>query len=206
MGSPKSPVGVTDLMAIRGISVLLDTNILIQGTGAKFQEQRVAITDFCKQNNVCICDTVFYEFMRNCSLKTFRQRRIQVESWIGGKETPMQVLAENDDVCRTFENLWILYLYLMRSEPKRLIHLSKEDAWISAAAVHHKIDNILTTDDSGDYPSEVFSSRSFDLGKEKSGLILHLKTFRREAAREHWKIMLKTKSINVSFQSFAHNR
>jgi len=198
---PTQMKGLAELLTLQRMRVLLDTNILIQGADARCLEQRKAIQDFCKQNEVCICDTVFYEFLRNCSPEKFRRRMRQVESW-SRKTGMMPVLPENEKIPRTFESLWILFLSVMRADPKRLIHLNKEDLWIAAAAAGHGIDHILTTDHSGDYPPEAFDDRSFDISMEKSHLVLHLKTFKRNWAREQWKTLMKAGSANIDIRSF----
>lgn len=194
------PTDVKKLLDIQEKKIVLDTNILIQGTEGKTENHRKWIRDFCEQNFVVISDTVFYEFLRNCNFNNFRKRRVLVEDWPSMK--PMRILREDKSVKEMREHIAALYLHVMRDDPKRFLHLCKEDLWIAAAAAHYdhdeKIDRILTTDHSSDFPKEIFSDESFDLG---NGLVVHLKTFRRVRAREMWMEMTKAGKIEVNISS-----
>jgi len=187
------------LLGVKDQKVLLDTNILIQATKAKTKEQRGCLMTFCGQNTTYICDTVYYEFLRHSNIRHFREKRAVIADW--PKVDPMtdnQVLREDESVRKIFECLWTVYLYEMRKEPKRIIHVNTEDLWIASAAVHYKIDRILTTDHSGDFAPELFDDQSFDLGEN---LTVHLKTFRREQARKWWDEIQKTGEIRVECNS-----
>lgn len=102
-----------------------------------------------------------------------------------------------------FEQLWMLYLHHLRKDPRRFVHQNMRDLMIASVAVKNRVDNILTTDHSGDFPPEVFEDTAFDLGEEGSALVLHLKKFRRASAREHWMGLMQSGKTEVDFHPFA---
>ncbi len=200
MALPSPPsANVSRLLAMQNQKIVLDTNILIQATGGKTKEHRACLRDFCTQNVVLVTDTVYYEFLRNCNFDTFRRRRVLIEDWPGMER--MRILRDTEQVQNMREHLALLYLYVMRSDLRRFIALCAEDLWIAAAAVHYdadaKIDRILTTDHSGDFPPELFSSEQFDLG---DGLVVYLKTFQRTKARRLWMEMQQAGNMSVSLR------
>lgn len=188
---------MSDAKEVQGERLLLDTNILIVGCTAN-REQKTIIAEVIRQNDVSVCDTVFWEFMRNCSAETFRERMGFLEGdWAGTKL--LDVLHEDVEVKKMYQRLWLMYLFVLRKRPIVMMDIPPPDLWIAASCVHHRIDNILTTDHSGDYPDELFTDRSYPIGKN---IMLHLKTFRRERARELWREMLREGKIEVEFGDF----
>ncbi|MEK7137009.1 MAG: PIN domain-containing protein [Patescibacteria group bacterium] len=182
---------------MRGKRLLLDTNILIAGCTAG-REQKTIIADVVGQNDVCICDTVFWEFMRNCNANTFRERMgFLGADWAGTKL--LDVVHEDADIKKMHQRLWLVYLFVLRKKPLAMVNIPSPDLWIAASCVHHRMDNILTTDHSGDYPDELFTERSYPIGRN---ITLHLKTFRRERARELWREMQQEGKIEVAFEDY----
>lgn len=190
---------VRRLLNIERMPVVLDTNILINAFEAKTQQHREWIVEFCKKQDIHICDTVYYEFLRNVNIRRFRERRAKIASWaMADFLDDDSILREDAAVGGMYEKLWLLYLNVMNVEPKRMMHIPTEDLWIAAVTVLHRIDHILTTDDSGDFPPEIWLDERFDFG---ANLHLHLKTFRREDARRYWMEMRRRSQIEIDLRS-----
>ncbi len=180
------------LQYMHDMDLLIDTNILITLAGSNSLQRRT-IADLTGQNKAFVCDTVFWEFMRNCNLEKFRERMEVLQK---GKD--LEFIREDADVRRMFPSLWLTYLCCLRNRPMRMVRNNIPDMWIAATAVQKKIDHILTTDHSGDYPPELFDDQEFYIGKNTT---LHLKTFNRERARDYW-IHAMHENITVSCEDF----
>ena len=176
---------------IKDIKLILDTNVLITASdGKKFQKE--AIADIAGQNKTYICDTIFWEFLRNCSLDKFRARF----GFLSNKKL-LEVEHEDENVQRMYRAIWATYLCCYHDNPKKMSSIKIPDLWIVATATQRGIDNILTID-TEDFPDELFDKKSFYIGKDTSVI---LTTFNRDRAKAYM-IDALNKGLLVSFQQF----
>lgn len=162
--------------------VLFDTNILMLSDQSKAR-QRKLLVDFTSQNAVCICDTVFFESLRNMNHEKFRKRKEEIR-----KMTSEVISETSKEVKAIFERLSIIYMYLYRDNIQGFFHRNIQDLWIIAAALSHGIECILTRDESNDFHSELFVTEKYDLN---GGVTVHLKTFNDQRAQEIWEEIKK---------------
>lgn len=182
------------LLAIEDAKVLLDTNILIflSGEKEKMEPQRKLIMRFCSRNKPYLTDTVYYEFLRNCNITTYRNRRLAIEKVLTNKKK--HILHEGKNVQDEFARLYFLYLFAYKDQSSDLPFRTIEDMWIIASAIQGKMDTILTQEDSADFCKSLFRDEKFDIGQ---GIVLHLKTFDKKVARSYIKEMRQSKAIPV---------
>lgn len=181
----------TALREIKGVKLMLDTNVLITAcTGSSFQKK--AIADIATQNETHICDTIFWEFLRNCSLEKFRERY----EFLSNKKL-LNVEHEDENVQRTYLVIWAMYLCCYKDDPKRMASIVIPDLWIIATTAQRGIENILTSDES-DFPDRLFHKKKYYVGK---GRTIVLTTLNRDAAKKYLKEALD-KGLLVSFGSF----
>ncbi len=176
------------------LKVYLDTNILIAASSDR-PVQRDAIHQFCLQNDTNISDTVYWEFLRNCNVETYRKKRIILENILGDSK---RIHRDDEVVEKHFAQLVFLYLYVLRDEPKKQPDRNINDLWIAAACIS-KCDYLLTCEHekSRDFLPELFDDESFDLGRN---IRVHLKTFKRKEAGEFWKAMVDSKVLELKFE------
>lgn len=177
--------------------VVLDTNILIKGCGRP--EEKKMVQSLCAELDVCISDTVYWEFLRNTALDKFRLRRGEIAQWKDGdllKEDA--IIREDRDVVEMHARPFLLLLKLNSKTPRRVLRLLEPDLWIAATTIHHKYDHILTTD-VGDFPSELFEKiAAFNI----SDCSFYLIAFRRNIAKNLWIHMYENPEISISCSSF----
>jgi predicted nucleic acid-binding protein len=118
--------------------ILLDTNVLnsalTTSKGSEIQKQFLALA---LNNELNICDTVYYEFLRNCSLQTYRERVIKLDEI----KPAIHHIRDNPGY---FKTVWFLYLYALKNDPGKLLSIDLQDIHIASCAIYEKIDNILT--------------------------------------------------------------
>ncbi len=85
------------LLSISGERVLLDTNVIMRMEDARTATVREVLRSFVKNNDVCICDTVMYELLRNLNAKRFRDRHAFL------REAGMSCLPEGTAAVRLSE-------------------------------------------------------------------------------------------------------
>ncbi len=182
--------------------VVLDTNILIYGCTGK-KDVKELIKNLYGELDVCISDTVYWEFLRNNSIENFRKRRVELSKWKDGdllKEDA--ILREDENVEEMHARLFLLLMKLIPSDPRRVLRLLSPDLWIAAAAIVLKYDHILTTD-YDDFPSELFS----EIGKFVAGdFHVHLLVFKRDEVRQWWLELDESRALTISCNSFFHKR
>lgn len=160
---------------VRNLAFALDTNILIIAYGNN-RFQRDAIAEIASQNQTFVCDTVYWEFLRNCGLEKFRERHHILTT-----NNLLHPLSEYDDaVKKTYQNIWVTYLAHYKNEPKKMSTIKIPDLWIVAAVAQKGIDKILTSDES-DFPDGLFTKEKYYLGKDTS---IILATFNRIKANQ----------------------
>lgn len=159
----KAAAGFTKAMQeIRDERFLLDTSILITMCDG-LAVQKKGLAALAAQNRPFICDTIAWEFIRHCGADTYRHR-------IGflGEKGLLNYLHETAAVQKKYRAVWMTYLCAFKADPMRMIRLVIPDLWIVAAAVEHKVDTILTTDHSGDFPPELFDEKKYYIGRGRT--------------------------------------
>src|SRR3989338_1349005 len=179
------------LKVIKDFHLVYDTNIFDKLT-CENNRHRNAVALISAQNTPVICDTVYWEFLRNCNLDKFRNRRRKLT------ENGHSVIEHEDqDVRDMFKTLWMTYLAALKNDPRRLSMIPVPDIWIAAFCVAKKYDRILTMDHQ-DFPLELWEDQRFDLGHN---FPVHLKTFRRQEAGRYWTDAIRN-DVSVSFQQW----
>jgi len=179
------------LKVIKDFHLVYDTNIFDKLT-CENNRHRNAVALISAQNTPVICDTVYWEFLRNCNLDKFRNRRRKLT------ENGYSIIAHEDaNVKKIFVTLWMTYLAALKNDPRKMARIPVPDLWIAAFCVEKKYDRILTMD-GGDFPIELWEDQRFDLGEN---FPVHLKTFKREEANRYWAEAIE-KDITVSFQQW----
>ncbi len=153
---------------------------------------RGALLKFVEQNEVCICDTVMYELLRNLNAKRFRERHALV------RRAGLECLAEDDAVRSMFERINWLYLSALQKEPWKYLHRNQNDLWIIAAGLANGVQSFLTTDSSSDFLSDFFSTDIFCLDKERSDCNICLHDFHDELAEKRWKLLEKEEGCTAA--------
>ena len=148
---------------------------------ARSAEIRTMLLSFAEQNEICICDTVMYELLRNLNAKRFRERHALL------RRAGLECLAEGDAVRAMFERLNWLYLSALRTEPWAYLHRQQNDLWIIAAGLANGIQQFLTTDSSADFLPQFFSTQTFILGEKQQSCTICLHDFQNTKAAEQWK-------------------
>lgn len=180
------------LSIIKDFQLVYDTNILCKACD-KNAQIRDAVSVISGQNTPIICDTVFWEFLRNCNLDTFRLRRKFLEA-----SGHTHIEHEDHAVGEMYTKLWMTYLAAFKNDPKRLSKIPVPDLRIAAFCVEKRYDRILTEDNTGDFPPELFDTMSFKIG---NNFTIHLKTFKRETARMLW-IDAQKNDITIDFSQW----
>ncbi len=181
------------LRMIKDFHLVYDTNILDK-ICCDNSAHRNAIVLISAQNIPVICDTVFWEFLRNCNLDKYRKRKKQLE------EHPHLIIeSEDQEVKDKYVPTWMTYLIALKNDPKRMAKIKVPDIWIATFCIAKKYDRILTLDNTGDFPIELFDDEEFVIDEDK--LILHLRTFKRKKASELW-IEAINDDIEVAFQEW----
>ena len=168
------------LDVMQSLPLVMDTNVLCKMFDAK-ASQRDAIAEIAGRNQPIICDTVFWEFLRNCGLNKYRERIQFLE-----KHGLTTFGREDSSVRKMYFTLWMTYLSFYKRDPRRMANIPVPDIWIAAFCVQKNYDYILTLDHTGDFPTEVFDDQAFYIGDK---ITLHLKTFNRQKAVRYWSIM-----------------
>ncbi len=165
------------LLAVHGKRILLDTNIIMKIEDST-KDVRETLLQFASTNDVCICDTVLYELLRNLNAKRFRERHNLI------RKAGLNCISEGTQAVQAmFERISWLYLSLLNKEPTNFLHRQQNDLWIIAAGLANGVRHFLTTDKSSDFLPAVFQTQIFALdGKQK--LCLH--TFNNAAATKAW--------------------
>jgi hypothetical protein len=133
-----------------------------------------------------------WEFLRNCSLDKFRNRRRKLT------ENGYSVIEHEDQkVQDMFVTLWVTYLAALKNDPRRLARIPVPDIWIAAFCVAKRYDKILTMDDR-DFPDALWKGERFEFGDKFPA---YLKTFRRDEARRYWQEAMEN-DVTVSLQQF----
>jgi len=208
---------VKRLMGVRGATMLVDTSVLIAGIDYSEFERKV-ISDFCAQNSVIICDTVYWEFLRNTNLVTFRKRFSTLQAWPGSQTDEGEVflpdkkdakkiqavkvktilpLPINTKSKRVYKSLNALILERTKEKPLSFLIRDENDMrdmWIAATSVGYRIDNVLTTDRQKGFHPSIFSSSNYKISKR---LTISLKHFKRNLAEQTWFNMSRRGSITV---------
>ena len=149
------------LQDLKDRRILLDTNVLIKAADAKKQSQlHTAFPLFVARNTITICDTVYYEFLRNCNMTTYRNR----VAWLNSLEPAIPILCDNQ---KLFENVWCLYLYALRHDPRKLLSIEEQDIHIATCAIDEEIDTILT-ENYRDFPPALFEKTKIDVSSSLS--------------------------------------
>lgn len=190
--------GLREYSAAKAPRVLVDTNILNYGTEGS-AEKRTFIQQLCTKLDMYICDTVYWEFLRNVNVETFRKRRIEIASWKEGDLLKEQGIVREDENVRTMHcQIFLLLLMLNERDPKHVLHLLSPDLWIAAVAITHRHDYVLTTNKK-DFPSELFE----EIADVSTGdFHVHLLLFRREHVRELWKKLDRERTIVLRCDGF----
>ncbi len=183
--------------------VLLDTNILSRGCSGSSNEKKL-VGEICTICDICICDTVYWEFLRNNSIDTFRERR----DFLGKMKSSgfleeKRIIHEDEKITEMHSRLFALLIRLYSKEPKRVLRFLSPDLWISAVCIENKIDHILTENNS-DFPSDFFETIS-KLIPEKGHVIYCLK-FKREVIRKYWIEFSENPAVEISCKSFFPKR
>lgn len=174
----------------RNPTVVLDTNIIIHC------ERKAShfLTDTCALLDVRICDTVYWEFLRNVNLDRFRERRAFLATWHHSDFLREDMILHEDAAVSAMHGR--LFLMLLRSyarHPQAVLQFMTPDLWIAAAAVTHRFDHVLTLNDT-DFPSALFET-VVSIGPADQQA--HLLRFKRKAAREAWAELIKEPTINL---------
>jgi predicted nucleic acid-binding protein len=190
---------VAAFLHIQKRDVLLDTNVLMQAFSAKAKHVMVneGIRVFCKQNNIYICDTVYWEFLRNSSIETFRVRHKELQNWIvqaALRKGSVAILHEAyPEVQRRFEELTLVSLYLHKHSPEQFIHSTVADRWIIACALTHGVHHILTMERQGnDYPEQLFDTATYTFSSECT---LRLHTYNEQKGNSLWGEILESEGV-----------
>ncbi len=190
--------GVVDLSAIKKYAeenrptVVLDTNVLIRCEKASH-----FLTDTCALLDVRICDTVYWEFLRNVNLERFRERRTFLASW--HRKDFLQeamILHEDDAVGSMHARLFILLLHWYSFAPHTILRFLTPDLWIAATAIANRFDHVLT-ENRKDFSSEMFET-VVTVGPANQPV--HLLRFKREYARETWIQLSETPAIDLDVE------
>jgi predicted nucleic acid-binding protein len=178
--------------------VLLDTNVIITACSANSAETEL-VADLCAEMDVKLCDTVYWEFLRNTNLDKFRTRRSKLATWHGGDlAAEQQILHEGRQVRDTYDRLLTVLLYLLRNDPARALAFATPDLWIAATCVENRLDHILTLNVK-DFPRELFSV-VFQLNNHEHPFCLL--RFERDIARDTWRALTKRPVFPVNYGSF----
>ena len=112
----KAEIGVQKaLEAVRGLKLVFDTNILYKMFGNQELPKR-AVKLIAASSNPILCETVFWEYLRNCSLEKFRKRSEFLHE--GGLTT---IDYGNTEVKEVRTMLWLIYLKALDS--------NQEECW-----------------------------------------------------------------------------
>lgn len=191
--------GAVDLAALKEYAektkptVVLDTNIIIRCEKASH-----FLTDTCALLDIRICDTVYWEFLRNVNLERFRQRRTFLATWHRSdflKED--MILHEDANVAEMHSRLFVLLLHFYPSAPQAVLDFLSPDLWIAAAAVAYRFDHVLT-ENQKDFPSALFET-VLTIGNADQAV--HLLRFRRAEIRETWIALTDAPVIEVTIDS-----
>ena len=129
--TPKDDLAAA-LVVIKDFKLVYDTNIFDKLT-CEYAHHRNAVVLISAQNTPVICDTVYWEFLRNCNLDKFRNRRRKLT------ENGHSVIEHEDqDVRDMFKTLWMTYLAALKNDPRRLSMIPVPDIWIAAFCVAKK--------------------------------------------------------------------
>jgi predicted nucleic acid-binding protein len=190
--------GIREYQINNARKVILDTNILIAGCDGK-KESKEMVREICSELNVCISDTVYWEFLRNTGIEKFRERRVEIASWkTGDLLREGGILREDENVREMHARLFLLLIKFSAHEPRHVLRLLSPDLWIAAAAIHSKCDHILTTN-KDDFPVECFEEIAcLSAGEFR----VHLLSFRRQKIRDTWATLGRERSISISCHSF----
>lgn len=185
--------GIQDALSeVSGIKLMIDTNVINTACGRKSDQQKVII-DILAQNETNISTTIFWEFLRNCSLEKFRDRY----EFLSSNQNWFNIVTENQYVGKMFKVIWATYLCCFKDDPRKMASIKIPDLWIVAATAQMEIENILTFDNS-DFPDELFHKKKYYLGNQSTILLM---TINREALRKYLKEALD-KGVLISFQEF----
>lgn len=189
--------GVEEYLATKKPRVLLDTNILIKGCDGKPIERKL-IQKLCAHMDIFVSDTVYWEFLRNTNLESFRERRSYLAKWPNGDFLREEaILRESIEVKTMHSRLFALLLWLHSKELHKVVKLLTPDLWIAAAAISSKADHILTTNTS-DFSEKLFSKVACIKDGE---LKVYLLTFQREHIKHTWLMLRSEPSFQVHIQS-----
>lgn len=177
-----------EFQAVKGKQVLLDTNIIMKIEDSP-KEVRECLLAFATSNEVCICDTVLYELLRNMNAKRFRERHALI------RKAGLHCISENESAVKAmFERVNWLYLSLLHNQPQNFLHRQQNDLWIIAAGLVNGIRHFLTTDQSSDFLPALFTTTTFSVDA-KQKLCLH--EFKNKAAVNLWNKLMDAESCAV---------
>lgn len=179
----------SDFLGIRGTQVLLDTNIIMELDGSP-KDVREALLSFANNNDVCICDTVLYELLRNLNAKRFRERHALI------RKAGFDCLSEGTPAVKAmYERINWLYLSILHNEPWNFLHRRQDDLWIIAAGLANGMLHFLTTDDTSDFLSNLFETKKYDLGAKRK-FCLH--KFQNDKAILEWNKLARDERLTLS--------
>ncbi|MEI8229965.1 MAG: PIN domain-containing protein [Candidatus Peregrinibacteria bacterium] len=182
----------TEFLAVQGKRVLLDTNVIMKIEDSP-KTVRGALVTFAKNNDVCICDTVLYELLRNLNAKRFRERHSLI------RDAGLQCISEGTPEVRAmFERVNWLYLSALRKEPCAFLHRRQNGLWIIAAGLANGISHFLTTDQSLDFLPMFFSTSKFSLDGNQQQICLH--AFNNSSAADEWSRLLMDECCTISLR------
>lgn len=153
-----------NFLAIRGQKVLIDTNILILCFGEAKSEQRKILKEFFKQNQIYICDTVYWEFLRNTSVENFRKKHETLHEWIGKNGL---LFEEGTIIKANFEWMSLIYFHVLgkkMNNVKKYLGSNPNDRWILTTALTYEVSFILTSDHGGGFLQEILNEKKYRLG------------------------------------------
>lgn len=180
-----------DFLAIQGKKVLLDTNIIMKIEDSS-KDVKELLLAFATKNNVCICDTVLYELLRNLNAQRFRERHNLIRT------AGLNCISEGTPAVKAmFERISWLYFSYLRKEPSNFLHRKQNDLWIISAGLANGIRYFLTTDKSADFLPALFTTKRFALDK-KQHICLH--EFNNQAAVDAWRELYTEESCTIRLQ------
>ena len=166
-----------ELFELKNRRLLLDTNVLnkalTSGTNSALHKQ---FLELALNNELNICDTVYYEFLRNCNISKYRDRVRKLDDI----RPAINTIRDNQDF---FYTTWCLYLYALKNDPKKFLSIDLQDIHIASCAIEKRIDAVLT-ENYRDFPSEVFSKTTLMV---TSDLNVYLMEFDRPKAKLLWR-------------------
>ncbi len=169
-------------------TVVLDTNIVIRGEKSK------VLTEACALLDVRICDTVYWEFLRNLNIDRFRERRTFLASWQASDFLQEKMIIREDNAVTAMHlRLFILLLSLHSHSPESILGFVSPDLWIAAAAVTHRYDHVLT-ENRADFPSSLFDT-IVTLATDPK---VYLLRFKRKEAQDAWIRLIDDPAIKLN--------